>query len=83
MNEQDCKVHLCTSEKTELINEKLSKIKHVATMGKAHVKQSPMNVFAAMATATVTGFFCRLPHQTSIQLKQRRSVLLCPAWMDH
>ena len=64
MNEQDCKVHLCTSEKTELINEKLSKIKHVATMGKAYVKQSPMNVFAAMATATVTGFLF-LPAATS------------------
>ena len=25
-------------------------------MGKAHVKQSPMNVFAAMATASVAGF---------------------------
>ena len=32
-------------------------------MGKAYVKQSPMNVFAAMATATVTGFF--LPVATS------------------
>ena len=77
MNEQDCKVHLCTSEKTELINEKLSKIKHVATMGKAHVKQSPMNVLAAMATAAVTGFLF-LPVATS-NLYPAEAASLSPA----